>query len=73
MNELTTQEMEQASGGIWPIVGFALAVAGKVTASGPVSWAASSASLALASYQLMDAYAPKIGQQQAVGGFCPAP
>ena len=29
MNELTSQEMEQASGGLLPLVGVALAVAGK--------------------------------------------
>jgi len=52
MKELTTQEMEQTSGGWGPIVGFALAVVGKATSSGPVGWAASSAGLILGTYQM---------------------
>ena len=52
MKELTTQEMERTSGGIWPIVGFALAVVGKTTASGPVGWAAGSAGLIYSAYQV---------------------
>ncbi|MCY3792860.1 MAG: class IIb bacteriocin, lactobin A/cerein 7B family [Gammaproteobacteria bacterium] len=73
MNELTTQEMEQTSGGIWPIVGLALAVAGKTTASGPVGWAVGSASVVLASYQFAEAYWPQPAGQQATGGYCPVP
>ena len=70
MNELTTQEMEQASGGILPLIGLALAVAGKVTATGPVGWAIGSAGLVLATYQAMETYAPNPMQN---AGGCPAP
>lgn len=51
MRELTVQEMGQASGGILPLIGFGLAVAGKLAGStGVVTWAISSASLILATY-----------------------
>ena len=73
MNELTTQEMEQTSGGFLPLVGVALAVASKVTATGPAGWAISSAGLVLASYQAMETYAPNPFGQTGTGGFCPAP
>ena len=73
MNELTTQEMEQASGGLLPLIGLAVAVVGKVTASGPVGWAAGSAGLVLASYQAMEAYAPNPFEQTGTGGYCPVP
>lgn len=63
MKELAIHEMEQASGGIWPIVGVALAVVGKATSSGPVSWAASSASLVLATYQAAEHYGSQTGVQ----------
>lgn len=70
MKELTTQELEQASGGWLPLVGVALALAGKATATGPVSWAVGSASLVLATYQAMETYAPNPMQN---AGWCPAP
>lgn len=69
MKELTTQEMGQASGGWLPLVGVGLAVIGKVTASGPVGWAAGSASLIIASYQAMEHYGPQLGGAQ----MCYAP
>lgn len=56
MNELTTQEMEQASGGLLPLVGVALAFAGKATAGGPVSYAIGVASTTLAIYQAAQHY-----------------
>ncbi len=56
MNELTTQEMEQASGGWLPLVGVALAAAGKAASSGPVGWAVGSAGLVLATYQAAQHY-----------------
>lgn len=53
MRELTLQEKEEVGGGILPLIGFGLAVAGKVTAGGGVTgWAISSASLILGSYGL---------------------
>ena len=53
MRELTFDDMDQASGGILPVIGFALAVAGKVGGGGgAVGWAIGSASLVLASYEL---------------------
>ena len=56
MNELTTQEMEQTSGGLLPLVGVALAVAGKASAGGPVSYAVGAASVVLAVYQAAEHY-----------------
>ena len=56
MNELTTQEMEQASGGLLPLVGVALAFAGKATATGPVSYGIGAASAILAVYQAAEHY-----------------
>lgn len=56
MNELTSQEMEQASGGWLPLVGVALAVAGKATATGPVSYGIGLASATLAIYQAAEYY-----------------
>ena len=52
MRELTVQEMDQASGGILPLIGLAIAVAGKVGGSaGVVGWAVGSAGLVLASFE----------------------
>ena len=51
MRELTVQEMDQASGGILPLIGFGLALAGKLAgSSGVVTWGISSASLILGTY-----------------------
>ena len=53
MQQLTAQEMDQAGGGILPLIGFGLALAGKLGGSaGVVSWAVGSASLVLASFEL---------------------
>ena len=53
MRELTLQEKEEVGGGILPLIGFGLAVAGKAAGGGGVvGWAISSASLILASYSL---------------------
>ena len=55
MRELTVQEMDQASGGILPLLGFVIAVAGKVAGTGTATgWAISSAGVLLGSYQLAD-------------------
>ncbi len=52
-NELTDEEMDQASGGILPVIGFGLALAGKASGSaGVIGWAIGSASLIVASYDL---------------------
>lgn len=52
MRTLTVQEMDQASGGVLPVVGLALALAGKLAGSGGVAgWAIGSASLVLATYE----------------------
>lgn len=52
MRTLTTQEMEQAGGGILPLIGFGLALAGKLSGSaGVAGWAVGSASLVLATYE----------------------
>ena len=52
MQELTVQELDQASGGILPLIGFAIALVSKVGGStGVVGWAASSAGLVLATYE----------------------
>lgn len=62
MRELTLQERNEVSGGILPLIGFGLAVAGKVTAGGGVAtWAIASASLVAASYGLAAAYGPFSG------------
>ncbi len=51
--ELTDDEMQQAGGGILPVIGFGLALAGKASGSaGVVGWAIGSASLIVASYDL---------------------
>ncbi len=61
MRELTVQEMDQTSGGILPLIGFAVALVSKVGGSaGVVTWAASSAGLVLATYQA----AKYLGNQQ---------
>ena len=55
MRELTLQERNEVSGGILPIIGFGLAVAGKVSGGGGVAtWAISSAGLIVSSYGLAD-------------------
>ena len=52
MRALTVQEMDQASGGILPLIGFGLALAGKLTGSaGVASWAVGSASLVVATFE----------------------
>ena len=52
MRTLTVQEMDQTSGGILPLIGFALALAGKVAGSaGVTTWAVGSASLVLATFE----------------------
>ncbi len=52
MHELSQQELEQAGGGILPVVGFGLALAGKVAgSSGVATWAVSSAGLILSTYE----------------------
>ena len=52
MRTLTTQELEQAGGGILPLIGFGLALAGKLGGSaGVAGWAVGSASLVLATYE----------------------
>ena len=68
MKELTTEEMEQANGGWLPLVGLALAVAGKLTASGPASWAIGSAGLVLTTYQVAQHYGGHSNSQ-----YCIAP
>ena len=53
MQELTAEEMDQASGGFLPVVGFALSLAGHVSGFTSVtSWAISSGGLILGSYSL---------------------
>ena len=57
MRELTIQEREEASGGWLPVLGFGLALAGKLVGGGGVAgWAIGSASLILGTYQLAVAY-----------------
>ncbi len=56
MNELTTQEMEQTSGGLLPLIGIALAVAGRATAGGPISYAIGTAGVGLSIYQAAEHY-----------------
>ncbi len=51
MRELTVQEMDQASGGILPLIGFAIALVSKVTGSTGVAWAVSSAGLILGTFE----------------------
>ena len=52
MRELTKNEMDQASGGFLPLVGFGLALLGKVTGStGVLGWAVGSTSLIIGTYQ----------------------
>jgi len=52
MRTLTVQEMDQTSGGILPLIGVALALAGKVSGSaGVAGWAIGSASLVLGTYE----------------------
>ena len=51
MQDLSEQEIEEVSGGILPLIGFGLALAGKVIGSAGVGgWAVGSASLILGSY-----------------------
>lgn len=52
MRTLSAQEMDQTSGGILPLIGFGLALAGKLAGSaGVAGWAVGSASLVLATYE----------------------
>ncbi len=52
MQELNVHEMDQASGGILPLIGFALALVSKVGGStGVVGWAAGSAGLILGTFE----------------------
>ena len=76
MKELTTQELDQASGGFLPLIGLGLAVVGKFTATGPVTWAVGSAGMVTSVYQTAEYFGPhsQTGTQPTgVGGFCPAP
>lgn len=67
MRELTLQEKGEVGGGILPLIGFALAVAGKATSGGGVvGWAVTSASLVAASYGLADYFLG--GKTNACGG-----
>lgn len=53
MQELNYDELEAANGGVLPVIGFGLALAGKAAGStGVTTWAISSASLVLASFEL---------------------
>lgn len=53
MQELTQDEMSAANGGVLPVIGFGLALGAKAAGSGGVAtWAISSASLVLASFEL---------------------
>ena len=55
--------MQATTGGVLPLVGLGLAVAGKATASTFTGWAIGSASLILASYQTAEHYLePKLSQ-----------
>ena len=55
MRELTADELDEVSGGILPLVGFGLALAGKVMGStGVAGWAVGSASLVLGSYSMAE-------------------
>ena len=55
MRELTLQEKEEVGGGILPLIGFGLALAGKLVGGGGVTtWAIGSSSLILASYGVAD-------------------
>ena len=51
MRELTQEEIEQVDGGFLPLIGFGLALGGKLTATGLGGWAFGSASLILGTYQ----------------------
>ena len=52
VQELSQQELDHAGGGVLPLVGFGLAVVGKAAgSSGVVTWAVSSASLILSTYE----------------------
>lgn len=52
MHELNQQDLDNTSGGILPLVGFGLALAGKAAGStGVVTWAVSSAGLILSTYE----------------------
>ncbi len=53
MQELTNDEMSSANGGVLPVVGFALALTSKGAGStGVATWALSSVTLVLASFEL---------------------
>ena len=51
MRELNTQEMEEVSGGVLPLIAVAISFAGHVAGfSGPATWAISSIGLILSTY-----------------------
>ncbi len=50
MRELTVQEMDQASGGILPVVGLILAVGSAVVRHRVAAWVINGAGIALAGY-----------------------
>ena len=51
MRELNTEEMDEVSGGVLPIIAWGLAIAGHAAGfSGPVTWAISSAGLVASTY-----------------------
>ena len=51
MRELSQDEIEQVDGGVLPLIGFGIALGGKLTAtSGLASWAFGSAGLIYATY-----------------------
>ena len=55
VQELTYDELDQASGGFLPVIGFALSLAGHVAGStGPVTWAISSGGLIVGSWSLAE-------------------
>lgn len=56
MRELNDAELAATSGGVLPLIGVGLALAGKLMAPGIGSWAIGSASLILATYQAAETY-----------------
>ena len=63
MRELTSAELNATTGGVLPLIGLGLAVAGKATASSFTGWAIASASLILTSYQTAEHYLePKLAK-----------
>ena len=63
MRELTAAETHATSGGVLPLIGLGLAVAGKATATSLTGWAIASSSLILTSYQTAEHYLePKLAK-----------